>query len=78
MNRKGLAMASLEASQSRAGWSIPAWCASAGISRGLFYTLEGERAPRSVKLGKRRIVLEPPSDYLARIAGQSLAEGVAA
>jgi hypothetical protein len=49
-----------------AGWNIPDWCTSTSISRASFYLLV-ER-PKTVKLGRRRVVVESPRDYLARIA----------
>ena len=51
-----------------AGWSIPAFCASCNFSRASFYNLPDELRPRSVKLGKRHIIIEAPSEYLARLA----------
>jgi len=52
----------------RAGWSIPSYCAACGFSRATFYNLTDEQRPRSLKLGKRHIIIEPPADYLARLA----------
>ena len=54
------------ASTDRAGWSIPAFCAACDFSRAYFYRLELQ--PRSIKLGKRHIIIEEPSAYLARLA----------
>jgi len=51
-----------------AGWSIPAFCAACNFSRASFYNLSGDLRPRSVKLGKRHIIIEQPSAYLARLA----------
>lgn len=50
------------------GFSIDEWCESVGIKRGLFYKLPSELKPESVKLCARRVVIEPPADYLKRIA----------
>ena len=50
-----------------AGWSIPAFCASCNFSRASFYNIPDKLKPRSVKLGKRHIIIEAPSDYLARL-----------
>jgi hypothetical protein len=49
-----------------AGWSIPAFCAACNFSRPYFYRLPVR--PRSVKLGKRHIIIEAPAAYLARLA----------
>ncbi len=55
------------ASLPQAGYPIAAWCAAANISRATFYNLPPELQPSSVKLGKRRIVIEPPQDFLRRV-----------
>jgi hypothetical protein len=34
----------------------------------MFYNLPGDQRPRSLKLGKRHIIIEPPGTYLARLA----------
>lgn len=52
----------------RAGWSIPAFCAACDFSRASFYNIPSDLRPRSVKLGKRHIIIEQPSVYLARLA----------
>jgi len=52
----------------RAGWDIPSYCAACGFSRATFYNLPDESRPRSLKLGRRRIVVEPPAAFLARLA----------
>ena len=59
---------STTAPAARAGWSIPAFCAACNFSRASFYNLP--LRPRSVKLGKRHIVIESPGDYLARLASE--------
>jgi len=56
------------ATTDRAGWSIPSYCAACDFSRASFYNLPPELRPRSIKLGKRRIIIEPPAEYLARLA----------
>jgi len=54
----------------RAGWSVQEWCASAAISDALFYKLETQQRPASVKIGAKRIITEAPAAWLARV-GQS-------
>ncbi|MCA3002794.1 MAG: hypothetical protein ACK5RJ_13955 [Burkholderiales bacterium] len=53
-----------------AGWTIPDWCASTSISRASFYLLA--QRPRTVKLGRRTVVIESPDAYLQRIADTQL------
>jgi hypothetical protein len=55
------------------GFKVSAWCKVVGISRGMFYRLEGDMAPRTAKIGDRRIVVEQPEDYLNRITTQQQA-----
>jgi hypothetical protein len=64
--------------EQRVGWSIPAYCEAVGYSRAMFYLLPSELRPRSVKVGRRHIVIEPPAKYLARLAAaQELARAEA-
>lgn len=53
------------------GYPVPAWCRAANISRATFYTLPPESQPQSVKLGKRRIIIEAPQDFLRRVQSQT-------
>lgn len=53
-----------------AGWNIPNWCCATSISRASFYLLAHK--PRTVKLGRRTVVIESPADYLERIAQAQL------
>jgi hypothetical protein len=57
-----------------AGHSVRNWCRAAGFSKATLYTLPFELQPVSVKIGKRRIVIEQPADYLRRIAETRAAE----
>jgi len=52
----------------RAGWSISSYCALCNFSRALFYKLPVDRRPRTLRIGKRHIVIEPPGAYLLRLA----------
>ena len=54
-----------------AGFAISDWCESTDISRALYYTLPPEQQPESVKVGRRRIIIESPDAYLRRIAARS-------
>ena len=51
-----------------AGRSISEFAQQVGIARATFYLLDQEHKPLSVKIGKRVIVIEPPSDWLRRMA----------
>lgn len=53
-----------------AGWKIAQWCEDTSISRATFYLLAIK--PRTVKLGRRTVVIESPQAYLQRIADTSL------
>lgn len=50
----------------RAAWSVPEWCAALGLGRSTYYTLT--TPPQSIKIGKRHLIVEAPSDYARRIA----------
>jgi len=52
----------------RAGYPVRKWLAETSISRSYLYALPPEQQPRSVKLGRRRIIIETPGDWLKRIA----------
>jgi hypothetical protein len=55
----------------RAGWSVREWCASAAISDALYYKLEPQQRPASVKIGAKRIITETPAAWLARVGQAS-------
>lgn len=50
-----------------AGYSIADWTQGAGLSRPGFYNVPEEYRPKSVKIGKRHIILESPGDWLNRM-----------
>jgi len=52
----------------RAGWTIADWCAATSVSRAKLYDMSPDIAPRSVSLGRRRIIIEAPAQWLRRIA----------
>jgi hypothetical protein len=54
-------------SRSKSGWRIPQWSADTGLSRSTVYNLLDAKAIESVKAGKCRIIITPPSDYLASL-----------
>lgn len=51
-----------------AGLSVGDFAKLAGVSRSLVYGLAPALQPRSVKVGRRRLVFEAPADWLARLA----------
>ena len=51
----------------RAGWPVRSWCDSAGISDAFFYKLDDGRRPPSVKIGRKRLILESPGCWLRRM-----------
>jgi len=51
----------------RAGWSIRDWCTSTGISDSLLHKLDPSSRPASVKIGKKRLILEAPEAWLRRV-----------
>ena len=54
------------ANTQNAGWDIARWCEAISVSRASFYLLA--QKPKSVKLGRRHVVIESPQAYLQRIA----------
>lgn len=50
-----------------AGFRPGDWAEAAGFSRQRFYTLENP--PKSIKIGRMRIITESPADWLARAGG---------
>jgi len=52
----------------KAGWKMGEYCELVGFGRSKLYTLPLELQPKSVVVGARRVIIEPPSVYLARYA----------
>ena len=52
----------------KAGWMIGEYADLVGFGRSKLYTLPKELQPKSVRVGSRRIITEPPAEYLARLA----------
>lgn len=53
-----------------AGFPLEGWCRAIDIGRTTYYTIPDSDKPKSVMIGGRRIIIEPPADYLARIEKQ--------
>lgn len=52
----------------KAAWSIEEFIRACNFSRSFFYSLPPEKRPRAVRVTPRKLVIiEAPSDYLARI-----------
>ena len=52
----------------KAGWKMGEYADLVGFGRSKLYTLPRELQPKSVRVGSRRVVIEPPAEYLARYA----------
>ncbi|MGC2517862.1 MAG: hypothetical protein WA373_01965 [Burkholderiales bacterium] len=50
-----------------AGWRVKEWVKVVRISPAGFYLLPPEYRPRAVLIGKRRIILEAPAEWLTRM-----------
>lgn len=57
----------------RAGWSVERYADATGVSRAAIYALPPEQQPEYVKIGRRRVITEPPAAWLRRV-GQSRAK----
>jgi len=55
------------ASARPAGWDKKSFAHGLSVSPGTLDNIPPEHAPKSTKIGKRRIYTESPADYLARI-----------
>ena len=56
-----------------AAWDIVQWTAALNRGREWFYSLPDEARPASITINGRRLVVESPQDYVARIAAQQRA-----
>ena len=55
------------AAADRAGWSVERFAEAAGVSRAMLYALPDDLQPDFVKVGRRRIIVEAPASWLARL-----------
>jgi len=65
-------MAQSQSPSSKAGYKLNEWLAQVGFGRTTFYTLPAEMKPRSIKIGSSTVVIEQPTDYLARLAARQI------
>ena len=49
------------------GWKVPAWCRASGCSRSKTYELIASGEIDSRTLGRSRIILTHPADFLASL-----------
>lgn len=63
-------MASALVTADRAGWGVGQYCEACDFSRATYYNLPEDKRPKSLKIGKRRIIIEPPREFLARLAAE--------
>ena len=52
----------------KAGFRINEFAAACGFSRSALYALPQNQQPRSVKVGRARIIIETPAEFLQRLA----------
>ena len=52
----------------RSAWSVRAFCEAASISDAWLYKLDASTRPASIKIGRKRLITESPSDWLRRMA----------
>jgi len=57
----------------KAGWAILEWSAAVGCGRSYTYELLTAGRITSVKLGRRRLIITPPAQFLAELAEQQAA-----
>ena len=66
-----------ESLTTKAGYKLNDWLSQVGFGRSTYYTLPADMKPRSIKIGSSTVVIEQPSDYLARLAAQQIQSAVA-
>ncbi|MCW5624168.1 MAG: hypothetical protein KIT73_05570 [Burkholderiales bacterium] len=53
----------------KAALSVNEFCHAIGIGHSSFYEMPADQQPLTVRIGRRRLVVESPTDYLERLAG---------
>lgn len=46
------------------GWSVRSWCSDTDLSQAYVYQLLAAKRIDSVKIGKKRLIMTPPADFL--------------
>jgi excisionase family DNA binding protein len=54
----------------KSGWSVREWAAAVGCGRSYVYELLTGGRISSVRLGRRRLIVTPPAQFLAELAEQ--------
>lgn len=57
----------LKKQQKQAGWRVNEWCEQVGVGRTKAYELMEAGAVKYVHLGRRRLILISPSDFLSSL-----------
>lgn len=57
----------------KAGWRYPEYAELVSIGRSKLYAMPDQLQPKSVRVGTLRIIIEPPGEYLARLAASQTA-----
>lgn len=57
-----------EVRSTKAGWPTDEWCSDAGVGRSTSYELEAAGKIQVVRVGKRRIIITPPREFLLGLA----------
>lgn len=65
----------MDVTSEKAGWSISDYCLLTDIGRTKLYTMPADQQPRSVKVGRRKVIIEPPREYLQRLAANQSVSG---
>jgi hypothetical protein len=48
-------------------WSVADWCEATSLSRSMAYALMKRNVIRFVKVGDRRLIVDHPSEFLAKL-----------
>lgn len=58
----------------KVSWPLLEWCKAIPMSRSKFYELPQHQRPKIVRLGKMQRVVEPPAEYMQRMAVEQAAQ----
>ena len=53
-------------------WPVPDWCQAMGVGRSKTYELMKDGAIDSVLIGRRRLIITPPDEFIRRLASQQI------
>jgi hypothetical protein len=62
--------------EQRSGWDVASFAAESGVARATLYNLwssQGQLGPRFVHIGRRRVIIESPAEWLQRVAASQRA-----